>query len=98
VGKFFQRCQEDFQCDRCGAMVRGSGYTNHCPQCLWSRHVDINPGDRAASCGGLMEPIAIEMKKGNYVILHQCTRCGWQRRNKTAIDDNFEAILAVARG
>jgi len=64
---------------------------------LWSRHVDINPGDRAASCGGLMEPIAIEMKKGNYVILHQCTRCGWQRRNKTAIDDNFEAILAVAR-
>ena len=24
-----------------------NGYTNHCSQCLWSKHVDINPGDRS---------------------------------------------------
>jgi len=24
-----------------------NGYTNHCSQCLWSKHVDINLGDRS---------------------------------------------------
>ena len=49
----FIRKTEDFICEHCGREVRGNGYTNHCPYCLWSKHVDINPGDRAAGCGGL---------------------------------------------
>ena len=53
-GARFTRVVEDFTCGQCGAAVTGDGYTNHCPLCLWSRHVDINPGDRAAECGGLM--------------------------------------------
>lgn len=93
--KKFQRCQEDFLCEQCGTFVKGTGYTNHCPRCLWSKHVDVNPGDRAATCGGMMKPINIELKKGEYVILHQCIKCGFEKRNKSAKDDNFEVILKV---
>jgi hypothetical protein len=47
-GRNFQRCKEDFRCGHCGHLERGDGYTNHCTACLWSAHVDIQPGDRAA--------------------------------------------------
>ena len=60
--KRFSRRTEDFTCEHCGTKVKGNGYTNHCPQCLYSKHVDINPGDRLSDCGGLMEPIDIEQK------------------------------------
>ena len=30
--------KEDFICENCGAFVVGTGYTSHCPQCLWSKH------------------------------------------------------------
>ena len=50
---------EDFTCEHCGAPVKGTGYTNHCPKCLWSKHEDVNPGDRASDCHGLMKPIDI---------------------------------------
>jgi len=55
--KRFQKRIEDFVCERCGAFVKGTGYTDHCPECLWSKHVDVNPGDREAECGGLMEHV-----------------------------------------
>jgi hypothetical protein len=61
MAKKFTRRIEDFLCGNCGATVTGDGYTNHCPACLWSQHVDINPGDRAAACGALMRPSAVEM-------------------------------------
>ena len=70
MAKRFQRKIEDFVCANCGAKIKGNGYTNHCPACLWSKHVDINPGDRASVCGGLMKPIDIELKKGKYVLLY----------------------------
>ncbi|MDD3498629.1 MAG: RNHCP domain-containing protein, partial [Candidatus Moranbacteria bacterium] len=66
------------------------------PDCLWSRHVDINPGDRLSECGGMMEPIGIDQKKGNYIILHKCIKCGYEKRNRTAEGDDFDAILKVA--
>lgn len=75
--------------------VIGSGYTNHCPQCLWSKHVDVNPGDRAATCYGFMEPIAVEEQGGENIILHRYTLCGFGKRNKTLKDDNFDAILQL---
>jgi len=93
--KKFQRKKENFICEKCGFFVRGDGYTNHCPQCLWSKHVDINPGDRQATCQGLMEPVDIEIKSGECIILHRCVSCCFKRRNKMAKNDNFDAILQI---
>jgi len=98
VARHFQRRREDFVCEVCGLAVQGTGYTNHCPRCLWSKHVDVFPGDRAATCGGLMQPVAVEMRGQQYVLVHRCTRCGAVRRNKVAKADDFEALLRVARG
>lgn len=94
--KKFQRTIEDFTCGHCGMTVTGDGYTNHCPHCLYSRHVDINPGDRAESCGGLMQPVDIQSKNGEWVILHQCRKCQAQRRCKTRPEDT-DALLALAK-
>lgn len=91
----FKRTKEDFICLNCGTEVEGNGYTNHCPQCLYSRHVDINPGDRRANCGGLMEPVDLETKNSQYVVSQRCQRCGFERRNKTATGDDFETILKL---
>lgn len=92
----FIRRIEDFACEHCGAHVAGTGYTNHCPVCLWSKHVDIDPGDRRAACGGLMEPIAIEGTSPEYVIVHRCTVCGLERRNRMQPGDSADAIVAIA--
>lgn len=93
----FQRRVENFTCEHCSASVKGDGYTNHCPQCLWSKHVDINPGDRREYCGGLMEPLAIEGGSPDYDIVHQCTICGQKRVNKTVKNDNNGSLIALAR-
>jgi hypothetical protein len=93
----FQRRIEDFRCENCGAQVRGNGFTNHCPECLWSKHVDINPGDRAEPCQGLMEPVGVESKPAGYRILFRCSFCGIQRWNKSAPEDDFEVLLRIAR-
>jgi DNA-directed RNA polymerase subunit RPC12/RpoP len=91
----FARRWEDFTCLHCGARVRGSGYTNHCPRCLWSRHVDVNPGDRAAECGGSMEPVAALYQRGQIVVVHRCLACGRTRRNRSAADDDRAALLGL---
>ena len=93
--KKFQRSKEDFVCEHCGAYVHGNGYTDHCPYCLWSKHVDINPGDRKSKCGGLMKPIAAEPKGDGYLIYYQCLKCGRISRVKSAPNDNFEEILKL---
>lgn len=92
----FQKRVEDFVCEKCGAEVSGTGFTNHCPKCLWGKHVDVNPGDRAAECKGMMEPVAVEMKGDEYVIVHRCVVCGFTRKNKTHPADSFEKILEIA--
>ena len=94
--KKFTRHIENFTCEHCGANVVGDGYTNHCPQCLWSRHVDNNPVDRESDCGGMMEPIAIESKKDGYIITHKCQKCGKTIRQHSAENDNFDAILKIS--
>jgi hypothetical protein len=93
--RLFQRRKEDFKCEKCGNKVIGSGYTNHCPKCLFSKHVDVNPGDRAANCGGLMEPVGIEQTHGYIIILHRCLKCKFERKNKTLPEDNFDKIIAL---
>jgi hypothetical protein len=94
--KRFQKTVEDFTCDHCQALIRGTGYTNHCPHCLWSKHVDVNPGDRANLCGGLMAPVALESLRGAYVIIHSCALCGVQKRNRAADNDDGDALIALA--
>ena len=91
----FIRKNEDFVCENCGREVKGNGYTNHCPYCLYSKHVDIYPGDRAAKCGGLMKPIAVELRKGKRVIIHECVKCGYQKANKSAPEDDFDVLLRI---
>ena len=91
----FTRRREDFRCRHCGAEVRGTGYTNHCPHCLWSRHVDLTPGDRAASCGGPMEPVGALSEGGGLVVVQRCTTCGHTWRNRVAPTDDREAVLAL---
>ena len=76
----------------------GNGYTNHCPNCLFSKDVDINPGDRAAKCRGLMAPVDIEIKKDDYIIVHRCMKCGKERKNKSASNDNFDTIISITKG
>jgi rubrerythrin len=94
--KRFQKRVEDFICEKCGNRVEGKGYTDHCPQCLWSKHVDINPGDRLSKCNGLMEPIGITVKNDKYIIYYRCTKCGFEHRVKSAPDDNFDEIIKIA--
>jgi hypothetical protein len=94
--KRFQRTIENFTCENCGANVEGDGYTNHCPVCLWSKHVDINPGDRSSQCKGLMRPIEVIVKNHNYIIKHQCIKCAFEKINKSSPKDNFEALLIIS--
>lgn len=91
----FVRKRENFKCGNCGFRVKGSGYTNHCPRCLWSKHVDVEPGDRLGKCGGMMEPVWIEIKKGEYVITHRCKNCGEEKKNAAAEKDSKELILKI---
>ena len=94
----FIRVTEDFICEHCGREVHGNGYTNHCPYCLWSKHVDVTPGDRASTCGGMMKPVEIQIKKGERIIIHECQKCGHRKPNKAAENDDFEEILKVMAG
>ncbi len=91
----FQRRTEDFICERCGATVSGSGYTNHCPRCLVSKHVDVFPGDRKAACGGLMEPAAYFIKHGEERLLHRCVVCGHEKENRVDEEDDRDVILRL---
>lgn len=89
--KRFSKNDESFVCLHCGREVPPLGYTsrNHCPYCLWSIHIDVNPGDRANDCLGALRPIRTEPdpKKG-FVIIHRCEKCGEIRRNRAALRGN----------
>jgi len=90
--------EEPFVCEHCGAQVEPLGkgsYRNHCPVCLWSKHVDRDgPGDRLSTCGGLMEPVGLDYdgKKG-WLVVHRCTRCSKNLPNKAASDDNLDKVV-----
>ena len=92
----FKRTIENFTCEKCGLEVEGNGYTNHCPECLWSKHVDIDPGDRAEICGGLMEPLRVEVKNQEYTIIHKCVLCGFEKPNKAVKEENFQMLVQIS--
>jgi rubrerythrin len=95
--KLFERRKEDFVCEKCGFFTKGDGFTDHCPRCLFSKHVDINPGDRMSSCNGIMEPIGVEKKGENYFIYYRCLACNYKHRVKKAKEDSFEEVIKISK-
>lgn len=83
-----------FKCGHCkqfiGAPPSGGRQRNHCPNCLYSRHVDDTaPGDRKSDCHALMKPIGILVRRnGEESIIHRCLGCGKEDPNRIAADDN----------
>ena len=94
-------CDESFTCRVCGMLVTpggaGSDHRNHCPSCLHSVHLDIEPGDRDADCGGVMEPIGVWVRKnGEWALIHRCRICGMLSSNRIAADDNPVKLISIA--
>ncbi|MDR2546902.1 MAG: RNHCP domain-containing protein [Lachnospiraceae bacterium] len=92
---------DNFSCQNCSHQVEttgaGSSHRNHCPNCLFSLHVDDEQGDRAADCGGVMEPISIWVKKnGEWALIHRCKICGELNHNRIAADDNPLKLLSLS--
>lgn len=90
-----------FVCQHCKRTVPidayGTQHRNHCPWCLWSRHVDNRIGDRKSACYGNMEPIAVWAKEnGEWSIVHRCQSCATLRLNRIAGDDNDAMLLSLA--
>lgn len=96
--KNFTMIDEDFICENCNTKVNHLGYTarDHCPNCLYSKHVDINPGDRQNKCKGLLKPISIEKFKDTYKILYKCEKCNQLHKNIIANDDNMDLIIELS--
>lgn len=99
MARKFTKIDEAFICENCGKQVEPLGYTcrDHCPVCLHSKHVDINPGDRLEECQGSLEPVGLEIdsKKG-YVIIYRCKKCGKMKKNKAAKDDDMELLIRLS--
>ena len=96
--KTFTMRDEEFICENCGKQVSKLNYTarDHCPFCLYSKHVDINPGDRLNTCKGLLKPIAIEKFKDNYKIVYKCAKCNQIHKNIMASDDDMDIIIKLS--
>ena len=100
-----------FQCRRChnhvllNPLFSGVRNRNHCPYCLWSRHVDLHrAGDRLSACKADMQPVGLTLKKtpkkygaaaGELMIIHRCIECGAISINRLAADDDPEGILRL---
>ena len=97
--KKFNMIDEEFICENCGKKVNKLNYTarDHCNYCLYSKHVDILPGDRQNTCKGLLKPIGIEKYRDTYKILYQCENCHQFHKNIMAIDDNLDLIIELSK-
>lgn len=95
--KKFHKKIEDFVCENCRYKVKGNGYTNHCPECFYSKHVDVNPGDRAANCGGIMKPISYGKEGREEYLIHQCLKCHTKKKNKLSPGDNYENLVEIVK-
>ena len=96
--KNFTMRDEKFICENCNKEVSPLGYTarDHCPYCLYSKHVDINPGDRLNPCRGLLKPIGIERFRDTYKIIYKCDKCNQVHKNIMAKDDNMDIIIELS--
>lgn len=87
----------------CAASVAGVQNRNHCPVCLWSRHLDWrDAGDRLSACRAGMQPIGLTTKRtrnkyagerdGELMIIHRCSACAKAVINRIAADDSAGAL------
>lgn len=108
-----RRSSEDvFTCLQCQAavytqpMISGVKNRNHCPFCLWSRHVDhTQPGDRMSACKAIMQPIGLTVKRrrnkygggtyGELMLIHRCCECGKLSINRIAADDQAVRLMEI---
>ncbi len=97
MNKKFKEIDEAFTCINCNKEVNPLGYSSrdHCPYCLYALHVDINPGDRASDCKGVLVPIDYEKHKDTFKIIYKCKKCNAIRKNILANDDNYDQLLKL---
>ncbi len=97
--KKFNELDEGFICEKCEKKVNPLIYSSrdHCPYCLYSKHVDINPGDRNNECMGLLKPIEIEKFKDTYKIVYKCEKCKEIHKNIIAKDDDMNEIIKISQ-
>ena len=93
----FIKNKEDFVCENCGEVNKGDGYTNHCHKCLFSKHVDNDPGDRMNLCCGLMKPMFASYTNSDKYILHKCVKCDFIRKNKISQNDSVDTLIAIQK-
>lgn len=97
----FRTKSDEFRCRHCrmfvGLLPSGGRHRNHCPYCLYSRHVDLKtPGDRASDCGSSMAPVgAFVRPKGEQALVHRCLGCGFERHCRVAADDDFTLVMRL---
>lgn len=96
--KKFTMKDESFICNNCGYLVEPLKYSarDHCPKCLYSIHIDINPGDRSNTCLGNLVPIGIEKFKDTYKIIYKCSKCKEIHKNIMARDDDIDMIINLS--
>lgn len=104
--------EDGFRCVNCGAqvitdpLIAGVLNRNHCPYCLWSRHLDlVTAGDRMCACKAPMRPIGLTLKQthkkyareesGELMLIHSCIECGSLSINRIAADDLSDHLYAV---
>jgi RNHCP domain len=104
--------EDVFMCRQCNALVytqpvhSGVKNRNHCPYCLWSRHVDWQvAGDRLSACKAGMEPIGLTLKQsrdkygnrcsGELMLIHLCRECGKLSINRIAADDLADRLMEI---
>ncbi len=97
--KKFKMIDVSFTCRNCGNEVLPLGYTarDHCNKCLYSIHIDNNPGDRANECLGDLVPINIEKYKDTYKLIYKCNKCGEIKKNIMATDDDYDVVLNITK-
>lgn len=100
--KLSEHKSEGFVCKNCGAFVTyeapGTHNRNHCPFCLFSRHVDISRGDRRSQCGAMMKPIGVVKRRdGEELLVHQCRGCFYISKNRIAGDDNEDELEKIRK-
>lgn len=109
-----RQIEDGFLCNHCNNYVSATWFLsgvknrNHCPYCLWSRHLDLyNAGDRLSACKSLMQPIGLTIKltrkkfgpgRGELMLIHACEECHALSINRIAADDDLQRIIGVFEG
>jgi hypothetical protein len=102
---------QEFRCLHCQAPVHINHHyarvhnRNHCPYCLWSRHLDwFEAGDRLSPCKAAMQPIGLTLKAtrnkygicaGELMLVHRCQDCAQVSINRVAADDYPPTIMQI---